>query len=123
MRGIVGSSQTKGYKPIADVAPDYRRLRAGVIPRTRNYSEYAIEWPARAESDEILMSVVKPEPLGGGSWVPGALAGIHRLLYWLKTFVWVGARTHDARKQNGRVDFDIGIGPAAKKSLFGLVGG
>lgn len=123
VRGIIGSPQTKGYKPIADVAPSLRRLRAGVIPRTRNYSEYAIEWPARAELDEILMSVVKPEPLGGGHLVTGALAGIHRLLHWLKPFVWVGARTHDAKKQNGRVDFDYGSGPSAKESLFGLVGG
>jgi hypothetical protein len=66
VRGIFGSSQTKGYKPIAVVAPEHRRLRAGVIPRTRNISEYAIEWPARAESNEKLTSVVKPAPRGKG---------------------------------------------------------
>lgn len=60
VRGIVGASQTKGYKPIAVVVPMYRHLRAGVIPRTSSYPEYAIEWPARAESFEMLMSVVKP---------------------------------------------------------------
>lgn len=66
VRGNIGSPQTKGYKPIAVVAPEYRRLRAGVIPRTRYISEYAIEWPARAESNEKLTSVVKPAPRGKG---------------------------------------------------------
>lgn len=66
MRGIFGSPQTKGYKPIAVVAPIHRRLGAGVIPRTRLNPEYAIEWPARAESDEKLTSVVKPAPRGTG---------------------------------------------------------
>lgn len=66
MRGIFGSPQTKGYKPIAVVAPKFRRLRAGVIPRTRFNPEYAIEWPARAESDEKVTSVVKPAPRGTG---------------------------------------------------------
>lgn len=80
MRGIFGSPQTKVYKPIAVVAPEYWRLRAGVIPRTRCFPEYAIEWPAKAESNEELMSVVKPEPLGGGLWGMDALAGIPRLL-------------------------------------------
>lgn len=66
VRGIFGSSQTKGYKPIAVVAPKFRRLRAGVIPRTKSIPEYAIEWPVRAESDEKLTSVVKPAPRGTG---------------------------------------------------------
>ena len=34
VRGIVGAPQTKGYKPIAVVAPEHRCLRAGVVPRT-----------------------------------------------------------------------------------------
>lgn len=43
------------------------RLGAGGIPRTRCIPEYAIEWPARAESDEKLTSVVKPAPRGTGA--------------------------------------------------------
>jgi hypothetical protein len=66
VRGIIGSPQTKGYKPIAVVAPDFWRLRAGVIPRTRCIPEYAVEWPARAVSEEKLTSVVKPTPRGKG---------------------------------------------------------
>jgi hypothetical protein len=34
VRGIIGSPQTKGYKPIAFVVPEHRRLGAGVISRT-----------------------------------------------------------------------------------------
>ena len=86
VRGIVGASQTKGCKPIAVVVPKYRYLRARVIPRTWSISEYAIEWPARAESNEKLMSVVKPWPLGGGylEWMPWRASTDFRTSYTRK---------------------------------------